>query len=307
MTGPLLAGEAVKVSQESSRRAMRRRPRGVNAPSWVESTVVFITLAITVLVCLFPFLWMIRTALTPVKDAFSTNPSVLPSSLTLSNFSRVLTSPTAPFVRQFFNTLLVSTATTLLVVAFGITGAYALARLKFVGRRAFGMTLLIVQLFPGVLLVIPLFVVLVNLNLTNSYLGLILAYSTTSLPFVVWFLRGYFLSIPEELGEAARIDGCTHLGVLFRVIIPLAKPGIAAAATLAMVSSWNEYLFAFILIKDSDKRVLATGLASFIEQFTADYSGLFAMATLTTIPIVAVFLLFQRHLVGGLAAGGVKG
>ncbi|MBM9477941.1 carbohydrate ABC transporter permease [Nakamurella flavida] len=306
MTSPLMTGEAVQVTRNVPRPARRRR-RGLDEPSWLESTIVFLTLAITVLVCLFPFLWMIRTALTPTKDAFSTDPSILPSSLTLGNFGRVLTSPSTPFVQQFFNTLLVSTATTVLVIIFGITGAYALARLKFVGRRAFGMTLLIVQLFPGVLLVIPLFVVLVNLNLTNSYLGLILAYSTTNLPFVVWFLRGYFLSIPEELGEAARIDGCTHLGVLFRIVLPLARPGIAAAATLAMVSAWNEYLFAFILIKDSDKRVLSTGLASFIEQFTADYSGLFAMATLTTIPIVAVFLLFQRHLVGGLAAGGVKG
>jgi arabinogalactan oligomer/maltooligosaccharide transport system permease protein len=284
-----------------------RRRRRLNSPSRLESAAVYVILILVAVIALFPFFWMLRTALTPQADAFSTEPTLLPDTVTIDNFVRVFESPSIPFLLQLGNTTLVSFATTVLVLLFGVSGAYALARLQFVGRRAFGMSLLLVQMFPGVLLVIPLFVVLVNLGLADSYIGLVLAYSTGILPFIVWFLRGYFLAIPEDFGDAARIDGCGHFGVLFRIVLPLARPGLAAAATLAVVSAWNEFLLAFVLINDADRRVLSVGLASFIDQFTADYSGLFAMASLTTVPIVVIFVVFQRQLVGGLAAGGVKG
>lgn len=294
-----------RVAAAATARPARRRR--LNQPSRAESALVYAILLLVALVAVFPFVWMIRTALTPPAQAFSTPPSLLPPEWTVDNFSRVLESPSIPFLLQLGNTAFVSIVTTVLVLLFGVSGAYALARLRFVGQRAFGMSLLVVQMFPGVLLVIPLFVVMVNLGLANSYVGLILAYSTGILPFTVWFLRGYFVAIPEELGDAGRIDGCGHVGVLFRIILPLARPGLAAAATLAVVSAWNEFLLAFVLINDVDRRVLSVGLASFIDQFTSDYSGLFAMATLTTLPIVVIFVLFQRQLVGGLAAGGVKG
>ena len=122
----------------------------------------------------------------------------------------------------------------------------------------------------------------------------------------MWLLRGYFLSLPAELEDAARIDGCTTYGVLFRIILPLAAPGIAAAATLAFVNGWNEFLVANVLINDSRLRVLSIGLTSYIDQFGTDYSGLFSMAMLTTLPVVLVFMLFQRYIVGGLTAGAVK-
>ena len=285
----------------------RRSRRRLNQPSVLETVLTYVTLVLIVLISLFPFYWMIRTAFTPSSDAFSTDPTLLPAQITWDNLVRVLTSDNMPFVQQFWNTAVVSFATTGIVLLFGITGAYALARLQFVGRRQFGMALLVVQMFPGVLLIIPLFVLMVRLNLDNTHLGLVLAYSTGALPFTVWFLRSYFLSIPEELGDAGRIDGCTHLGVLFRIVLPLARPGVAAVATLSVVNAWNEFLLAFVLINDIDKKVLSVGLSSFIEQFRSDYTGLFAAATLTTLPIVIIFLLFQRHLVGGLAAGGVKG
>ncbi len=255
---------------------------------------------------LFPFFWMIRTALTPRDAAFSLHPQLLPPAVTVDNFSRVLSSPTIPFLTQLKNSLIVSCGTTAVVLLAGTWGAYALARLTFKGKRAFGFSLLLIQLFPGVLLIIPLFAVLVQVKLVNSLLGLVIAYSTGNLPFVVWLLRGYLLSLPLELEDAARIDGCTSLGVIFRIVLPLAAPGLAAAATLAFVNSWNEFLFAYVLINDDTKRVLAVGLTSYIDQFTTDYAGLFAMATLTTLPVVIVFMLFQRYLVGGLAAGAVK-
>jgi len=272
----------------------------------VDQVGAYFILTVFLVIALFPFVWMLRTALTPMNAAFSLKPQLLPTSITLDNFIRVATSPNIPFVLQFRNSVIVSLSTTALVLLAGAWGAYALARLEFRGKRPFALSLLLVQLFPGVLLIIPLFVVLSNLHLTNSLAGLTLAYTTGALPFVVWLLRGYFLSIPPELEDAARVDGCGYLGALFRVVLPLSAPGLAAAATLAFVNAWNEFLLAYILINDNGQRVLAVGLSAYIDQFSTDYSGLFAMATLTTLPVVAVFLIFQRFLVGGLSAGAVK-
>jgi len=268
-------------------------------------TAAFLAVAALAVVALFPFYWMLRTAFTPQADAYSLHPTVWPGAVTWINFVRVVTSPNIPFVQYFKNSLIVSAATTLLVILAGSWGAYALARMDFRGKNTFGITLLIIQMFPPVVLLIPLFLVMARLHLVDTYLGLILALVTFNLPFVTWLLRGYFLGLPKELEDAARIDGCGRFGVLFRIALPLAAPGIAAVATLSMVNSWNDFLFAFVLINNDARKVLATGLASYGAS-NNDYTALFAMATLTTVPIVALFVLFQRYLVGGLAAGSVK-
>ncbi len=289
---------------------LRRGRRGVWRWDTLRSLGVLpvgCLLAVAVVVALFPFFWVVRTALTPTPEAFSLRPTLLPSSFTLDHLLRVVTSPTLPFGRYFLNSALVSAGTTAFVLLLGAWGAYALARFDFRGRRAFEVALLVIQLFPAVLLAIPLFVVFARLGLVDNLAGLVLAYATFNLPFVTWLLRGYFFSIPAELEDAARIDGCSYLGVLWRIVLPLAAPGLAAVATLAFVNSWNEFFFAYVLISDDAKRVLAIGLAAYVDQFRTDYTGLFAMATLTTVPVVLVFLVFQRYLIGGLTAGAVKG
>jgi ABC-type glycerol-3-phosphate transport system permease component len=270
------------------------------------SVAAWAILAMAIMVALFPFFWVLRTAVTPTPEAFSLRPTLLPNTFTVEHLARVITSPTLPFMRYFANSVLVSVGTTALVLLAGSWGAYALARLEFRGKRTFGISLLLIQLFPAVLMVIPLFVVFASVGLVNNLLGLVIAYTTFNLPFVVWLLRGYFLSIPREMEDAARVDGCSYVGVLWRIVLPMAAPGLAAVATLAFVNSWNEFFFAYVFINDDAKRVLAIGLASYIDQFRTDYTGLFAMATLTTLPVVIVFVLFQRYLVGGLTAGAVK-
>jgi len=265
----------------------------------------YLLVGLFVVVALFPFYWMLRTAFTPRAAAFSLHPRVWPDALTPDSFVRAVTSPTLPFLLYFRNSLIVSLSTALLVVVAGSGGAYALARMSFRGKNVFGISLLLVQMFPPVVLVIPLFVVIAKLRLVDTHFGLVLALVTFNLPFVTWLLRGYFLGLPREIEDAARIDGCGRFGVLFRIALPLSAPGVAAAATLAMVNSWNDFLFAFVLINDDAKRVLATGVAAYA-QSNNDYTTLFAMATLTTVPIVLLFMLFQRYLVGGLAAGSVK-
>jgi len=265
----------------------------------------YLLVGVFVVVALFPFYWMLRTAFTPRAAAFSLHPRLWPEAMSVDAFVRAVTSPTLPFLLYFRNSLIVSLSTALLVVLAGSGGAYALARMSFRGKNLFGISLLIVQMFPPVVLVIPLFVVIAKLRLVDSHFGLVLALVTFNLPFVTWLLRGYFLGLPREIEDAARIDGCGRFGVLFRIALPLSAPGVAAAATLAMVNSWNDFLFAFVLINDDTKRVLATGVAAYA-QSNNDYTTLFAMATLTTVPIVLLFMLFQRYLVGGLAAGSVK-
>ncbi|MFN8523895.1 MAG: carbohydrate ABC transporter permease [Chloroflexota bacterium] len=287
---------------------MRSRawPRGLSPGRAIWTTLGTLVLVLAVVVALFPFFWVLRTAVTPPREAFALRPALLPTTITLENLVNVLTNPNIPFLKYFLNSILVSFGTTLLVLVAGAWGAYALARLDFRGKRPFGISLVLIQLFPAVLLVIPIFVVFSWVGLVNNLWGLIIAYTTFNLPFVTWLLRGYFLSIPAELEDAARVDGCTYFGVLFRIVLPMAAPGLAAVATLAFVNSWNEFFFAYVLINDDSKRVLAIGLAAYIDQFRTDYSGLFAMATLTTLPVVLVFMVFQRYLVGGLTAGAVK-
>ena len=284
-----------------------RRSRRKRLTKLADYTVSYAIIFVFALIALFPFLWMLRTAFSTPKDSFSLRPTLLPSSFTLESFERVITSPNVPFMTYFWNSIQVSVSTTLLVIVAGSWGAYALARMNFRGQRAFGASLLLIQMFPGVLLIIPLYVVLTRLGLINNFLGLAIAYTTINLPFVTWLMRGYFLSIPSEIEDAARIDGCTYFGALWRVVLPLAAPGLAAVATLAFVNSWNEFLIAYVLINDDNQKVLSIGLSSYVDQFTTDYSGLFAMATLTTLPVVIVFMIFQRYLTGGLTSGSVKG
>ncbi|WP_433236096.1 carbohydrate ABC transporter permease [Actinomadura nitritigenes] len=253
-----------------------------------------------------PFLWMIRTALSPKGEAYQAHPGLLPSHVTLGNFQRVVTSSTNPFARQFLNTLLVSTLTAVLSLVLGLSGAYALARMRFRGRTASSVLILLIQLFPPVLLAIPLFVVLNRLHLSDSLIGLVIAYSTINVPFTVWVLRGYLESLPADMENAARVDGCTTFGVLYRIVVPVMTPALAAVGVLAFVNAWNEYLLALVLVNDPDKQVLGVGLTSYVSQFATDLPGLFAMATLTSLPVVLLFLFLQRRLVSGLSAGAVK-
>jgi multiple sugar transport system permease protein len=255
---------------------------------------------------LFPFLWVLRTAFSAPNDVFSLQPTLLPQHWTLSNFTRVVESSTNPFVRQFINTISVSVVSTIACLSLSMTGAYALARYRFRGKTAYGSLLILVQLFPQVLLAIPLFVLLYRAGLVNSLVGLTVAYTALNLPFTIWVLRIYILSLPEDIEDAGRIDGCSDWGVLFRIVLPALRPGLVAVGALAFIACWNDLILALVLINNPDKQVIGVGLTQYISNYTIDYSGLFAMATLVTIPVVILFIFLQRNLVSGLSAGAIK-
>lgn len=259
------------------------------------------------LFCLFavaPLLWATGTALKPQTEVY-TNTGLLPHEPTLGNFIYVLSQ--TEFGLWFRNTLLVAGATTVLALTIGILAGYALSRYRFWGWGVYGNTMLIVQMFPGVMLGIPLFLIFTRLQLVDSLWALLITYMTFALAFSVWMLKGYFDGIPREIEEAALIEGATRLGVLWRIVVPLSGPGISTVAVFAFLLAWNEFFFAYIFLVSDKNYTLQMGLYTFINQFFTRWEYLMTAAVLTTLPVLIFFFAMQRYLTRGLIAGATKG
>jgi multiple sugar transport system permease protein len=261
------------------------------------------------LITLFPLYTVVISSIKPLADVRATF-HWIPSRITLTPYTDIWS--TIPLARYFLNSLIIALGATAISVLVAILAAYAISRYRFLGRGAFSLTVLSTQMFPGILFLLPLFVIYVNLEralgiqLYGSYAGLIITYLTFALPFSIWMLVGYFNSIPRELEEAARVDGTTALGALFRVLVPVSMPGIVAVGIFAFMTAWGEVLFASVLTDDAT-RTLAVGLRNYATQSNVYWNQLMAAAIVVSIPVVAGFLALQRYLVQGLAAGGVKG
>ncbi len=257
--------------------------------------------------CLFatgPLLWAISTSLKPSTEVY-TNPGLIPHNPTLANFAYVLSQ--TKFGAWFWNTLILALATTALALAIATLGGYAMSRYRFRGRDLYGNTLLVVQMFPGVMLAIPLFLIFTRLRLVDTLAALLITYMTFALAFSVWMLKGYFDGIPHEIEEAALIDGASELGVLWRIILPLSGPGISTVAVFAFLLAWNDFFFAYILLVSDTKYTLQMGLYTFINQFFTQWEYLMTAAVLTTLPVLIFFFTMQRYLTRGLIAGATKG
>jgi multiple sugar transport system permease protein len=254
---------------------------------------------------MFPFYWMTITSFKSEDQMRSLVSMFWPSPVVLENYYQLLTR--TDFTIWFRNSAVVAVASTLLATAIGTIGAYALARLRFMGRAFMSSAVLITYLVPPSILFIPLYAQIRMLGLSDSLAGLIAAYPSFTVPFVTWLLMGYFESIPVELEEAAMIDGATRFGAFRRVILPLAAPGLLAAALYAFTQAWNEFLYALVFITDVKQRTLPVGLSSFITGDVYGWGYLMAGAVLTTLPVIAVYIYLQKYMVEGLTAGGVKG
>jgi len=263
---------------------------------------VLVTLAVLVL---FPFYWMTITSFKSEDQMRSLLSMFWPRPIVIENYGQLLSK--TDFVAWYGNSATVAICSTLLATAVGTIGAYALARLRFLGRGFLASATLITYLVPPSILFIPLYAQMRNLGLANSLAGLIAAYPSFTVPFVTWLLMGYFESIPEELEEAAMIDGATRFGAFARVVLPLAAPGVLAAALYAFTQAWNEFLYALVFITDGRLRTLPVGLASFITGDVYGWGYLMAGAVLTTLPVIAAYIYLQKYMVEGLTAGGVKG
>jgi multiple sugar transport system permease protein len=266
-------------------------------------------LAFFTLITLFPLYTVVISSIKPLADVRSAFRWV-PSRITFAPYADIWS--TIPLARYFLNSLLISLGATAISVFIAILAAYAISRYRFSGRGVFSLIVLSTQMFPGILFLLPLFVIYVNLEralgiqLYGSYAGLIITYLTFALPFSIWMLVGYFDSIPRELEQAAMVDGTTALGALFRVLVPVSMPDIVAVAIFAFITAWGEVLFASVLTDDAT-RTLAVGLRNYAIQSNVYWNQLMAAAIVVSIPVVAGFLALQRYLVQGIAAGGVKG
>ena len=230
------------------------------------------------------------------------------SSATMEHYEKMWQSER--FWVWFRNSIIVSVATTIFGLTIAFPAAYGFSRDRFYGRK-FGLFLfLIVQMFPGALILVPYFIMMKGFGLLNSYVGLVFAYSVTALPLCVWLMKGFFDTIPKELEEAARVDGCSQLQIFYRIILPLSLPAVAVTSLFSFLAAWNEYLLALAFLSDTENYTLPVGLASMVTSSQAgdSYWGDFAAASiLISIPVVLLFVTFQRYLVDGMVAGAVKG
>jgi ABC-type glycerol-3-phosphate transport system permease component len=256
--------------------------------------------------CLFPFLWMIDTALKPLLEVRSANPTFWIQNPTLENFIHVINDDN--FLIYFRNSVIVAGGSTLLTLMVSVFCAYALSRFpREPTSRAVGGALLLSQMIPGVLLLAPLYILMRQLGLLSTYRALIIVYCTFSIPLCVFMLKGFFDGIPRELEYASEIDGCTRLGFIYRVLLPLAAPGILATALFCFVTAWNEFIFGYVLINDEARRTLTPGIMIFKGPHLTDWGALMAASVLAVVPVAIFFIYLQRFLVEGLAAGAVKG
>lgn len=269
----------------------------------------WIFLVLLLLFTVIPMAWMVSTSLKTQLGALRYPPEWIPSNPTLENYTRLLDPGSevgSTFLRYMGNSLLVSSATTIIGVIVAVPAAYAFSRFRFPGNSGLFYGVLLRNMFPAVIFLIPLFIFMRNLHLVNTYWSLIITYLTFGLPLSIWLLKGFYDNIPPQLEQAARIDGASRFQAFIRVVMPLSAPGIVATAIYSFILAWNEYVYALTFINDQQKLTVPVGLQRFFTEYVANWPGLMAAAFIMSVPVVVLFLILQRYFVRALAEGAVK-
>jgi multiple sugar transport system permease protein len=256
-----------------------------------------------------PMAWMLLTSFKSGFAAMQFPPQWWPNEPTLASYQKLL-DPTnsvgQDFLRFFWNSLFVSTLSTILSVIVAVPAAYAFSRFDFPGRKFLFFAVLLRNMFPAVIFLVPLFILMRLLGLVNTHGSLILTYLTFGLPLAIWLLKGFYDNIPHQLEQAARIDGATRFQAFLLIVMPLSAPGIIATAIYSFIGAWNEYIFAYTFINRNDQLTLPIGIQRFFSENTSDFPGLMAASFMMSVPVVVLFLLLQRHFVRALTEGAVK-
>jgi arabinogalactan oligomer/maltooligosaccharide transport system permease protein len=278
-----------------------KNPRDVSTAGKVG---IYIVLTLFSLFALFPIVQVFTISLRPGDKLLSTSLEIIPDGATFNSYIAIFRDH--PFAKWMMNSLLVSLTVTLVSVALASTAGYAFSRYKFWGRDSGMIILIATQMFPVTMLLLPLFIMLIQLGIYDSYSGLIVAYSATALPFCIWQMKGFYDTIPRSLEEAARIDGCTEVQTFWKVIFPLAQPALVITALFSFMSAWSEYLVAAVLIQDPALFTLPMGLKAFQSDLEVAWGLYSAGAIVVSIPVVILFVALSRYLVSGLTLGSVK-
>lgn len=264
-----------------------------------------ITLIIFAIIAIYPVSQVITISLRPADRLLSTSLEIIPANATLNAYVDLFTN--RPFLLWTANSAFVALVVTLTGVVFASMAGYAFSRFKFIGKKIGLLSLLVTQMFPATMLLLPLYIMLIYLGLINTYLGIIIIYTATALPFCVWTMKGYYDTIPFSLEEAAKIDGCNQFQAFYKIIIPLASPALVITGLFSFMTAWSEYIVAAQVLQDAQLWTLPLGLKSFEANMTTEWGLYGAASFIVMIPVVVLFLVLSRWLVSGLTLGSVKG
>lgn len=267
--------------------------------------LTYLILLLFTLIAVYPIWQIVNVSLRPGDRLLSTSLELVPDGATIESYITLFTD--RPFGRWLFNSTFVAFAVTATGVSLASTAGYAFSRFRFAGKKTFLLTLLVTQMFPATMLLLPMYIMLVKLGLINSYVGIVIMYVATALPFCVWQMKGYYDTIPFSLEEAGRIDGCNKFQSFYRIVLPLAVPGLVITALFSFMTSWTEYLVAAQILQDTKLWTLPLGLKLFESNMTSEWGLYGAASVIIMIPAVALFLFLSRWLVSGLTLGSVKG
>lgn len=266
----------------------------------------YTALGVVIVILLFPIYWMVNSALMPSHYLTVMPPNFFPVELTLENFATIIT--TAKYLSYFKNSFITAGGTVILALLIAIPAGYAFSRYQFFGKNALLTTILSVQMFPVVVILISLYAFYRNLNMLSTYQGLILADTTFALPLAIMLIKSFFDTVPQSLDESAKIDGAGRIRTLLQIIFPLVLPGVVAVCIYTFLNAWDDYLMALIIMQDQGMKTLTVGIAeTFLGEYAYNYGGMMAFAVVGSAPIVLIFIFLQKYMIAGLTAGAVKG
>lgn len=273
--------------------------------NYVWQAITYVILFLVIVIAVFPAIWMLSTSIKDVTELYDMPPEIIPDYPTLQNYMNVLQN--SKMYQAFFNSVLVTVCVVMLTLLISVLAGYGFARFNFKGAGALKVALLFGQMVPGVVIIIPLYFLFSKIGLLDTHFSLVIADMALTIPMGVIMLSSFFAGVPRELEEAAQIDGCTGLGALFRVVLPVAKPGTISVAIYTFINAWEEFLFALNLTTSSKTRTLPIAISMFSGEFAVDWGATMAAAAVVALPVLFIFLLCNRYFVQGLSDGAVKG
>jgi len=269
----------------------------------------FLVLFLLILVCM-PGIWIFVSAFRPNPEILAKPANWIPDKWTIHQFTQMFSISgyvSVPAFKYLMNSVIISSVSTVIAITIGMMGGYAFARFNFKGKNKIFLGLMLARAVPGISLSLPLFILFAKIGLINTSIGVIIVYVAMNVPFTIWLTDGFFRQIPKEMSEVARTDGCTRFQAFWNVELPLAGPGIGAAAIFAFLLSWNEYALASVLTRTVDSKTLPIGMMDYLDEFTINWAGMCAIAVVMIVPAIILTFIVQKHLVSGLTFGGVKG